>query len=379
MGGSAFRAVLPLSAFPRMPPATYYALKARLTPRIQTLYSVVSTPYEAPEKQDHGDLDLLVCEPRSGLEVPHEAVRAVLNATHVVPMPGNRTSSYAVPIDRGEWPDVQAQEEEMYHQVDVHVCTDRAEWERIYFFHGYGDLGMILGLIARNNGLALGSKGLKIPNHPRPPFGLTESMDEIMKYMQLSMQRWTTGFQTKQQIFEWVGETPLFNPARFQTEGQGIKKVKPERKMYAEFVQWAKEQKQRPGHSESPERSVLGKDQQIQHALKYFGKKEEFDSLAREDANKARLKEGFNGLKVQAWTGMSGEQWKDLKATMDLVRSWVGGEPGILKILNEQGEAGIRELVLRAKEEVENSAHETAERVVADLTEGFQAVAITET
>ena len=46
-------------------------------------------------------------------------------------------------------------------QVDVHVCSDKAEWESIHFFHGYGDLGMIFGLIARNKGLALGSKGLK--------------------------------------------------------------------------------------------------------------------------------------------------------------------------------------------------------------------------
>lgn len=30
------------------------------------------------------------------------------------------------------------------------------------FFHGYGDLGMILGLIVKNVGLALGSKGLKV-------------------------------------------------------------------------------------------------------------------------------------------------------------------------------------------------------------------------
>lgn len=30
------------------------------------------------------------------------------------------------------------------------------------FFHSYGDLGMILGLIARNNGLKLGVHGLKV-------------------------------------------------------------------------------------------------------------------------------------------------------------------------------------------------------------------------
>jgi hypothetical protein len=47
-------------------------------------------------------------------------------------------------------------------QVDVHVCSDKSEYDRISFFHSYGDMGMILGLIARNSGLALGLKGLKV-------------------------------------------------------------------------------------------------------------------------------------------------------------------------------------------------------------------------
>lgn len=62
------------------------------------------------------------------------------------------------------------------NQVDVNVCADRAEWERIVFFHGYGDLGMILGLIAKNVGLALGEKGLKVlaQFYHRLPFGTDE-------------------------------------------------------------------------------------------------------------------------------------------------------------------------------------------------------------
>ncbi|KAJ7847566.1 hypothetical protein B0H14DRAFT_2583460 [Mycena olivaceomarginata] len=54
---------------------------------------------------------------------------------------------------------------DIFDQINMHVCTDKAEWERIHFFHSNGDLGIILGLVAPNKGLALGSKGLKIlPN-----------------------------------------------------------------------------------------------------------------------------------------------------------------------------------------------------------------------
>ncbi|KAJ7352606.1 hypothetical protein DFH08DRAFT_740684 [Mycena albidolilacea] len=384
MGGSAFSATLPASAFPRIPPVVYRAVKDRLTPRLLAIYSIVSTPYEAPEKNDHGDLDFLVCEPLTGEEVPHEKVQALFDAKYVVPMPGNRTSSYAVPIDDGEWAKLgHAAEEEkvrrqaketdnqgdIFYQVDVHVCADKAEWERIHFFHGYGDLGMIMGLIARNKGLALGSKGLKIPHPPHPPFDLSENMDEIIQYMGLSMARWNAGFQTKKEVFEWVGASPLFDLARFRTEGQGIKKVKPERKMYAQFVEWVNEQQQGIADSASTPRG-LEKEEQVQHALEYFGKKEQWDTLEREEADKARVKQGFSGSKVKEWTGLPGERWQDLKNIMDQVRAWVGGEPGILKILNEAGEEGIKQRVLQAKEKLGVTVE------VSKITEGLDAVTL---
>jgi hypothetical protein len=122
MGGSAFSAILPASALPRIPPAVYHAVKTRLTTRLQTLYAIVSTPVEAPEKKDHGDLDFLVCEPLDGAEVAHEKVQALLNAKYVVPMPGNRTSSYAVPVDRDDsWSETENQE--IYYQVILLPAT----------------------------------------------------------------------------------------------------------------------------------------------------------------------------------------------------------------------------------------------------------------
>jgi len=143
--------------------------------------------------------------------------------------------------------------------------------------------------------------------------------------------------------------------------------------MYAQFVQWVVDKKKHLGDSEIVS---LDKESQIQHALKYFGKKEEFDALAREDAEKAQLKESFNGAKVRSWTGLAVDEWKDLKATMDQVRSWVGGEQGILKILDEQGEDGIKELVLRARDKV---GIDRTEQEVADTAKALEAVVITDT
>ena len=44
----------------------------------------------------------------------------------------------------------------------MNVCESKAEWDRRLLFSSYGDLGMIMGLIAKNAGLHLSNKGLKV-------------------------------------------------------------------------------------------------------------------------------------------------------------------------------------------------------------------------
>ena len=49
--------------------------------------------------------------------------------------------------------------------MDIHVCRDKEELDRLVFFNSYGDLGMIMGLVASNIGLKLSSKGLFVSIH----------------------------------------------------------------------------------------------------------------------------------------------------------------------------------------------------------------------
>lgn len=116
MGGNAFAAELSDSAFPRLPPAVYVALKSRLVPALDALYSHVTVPIEAPEKPNYGDLDILVYLPkRIGEEatvhmsasttpaVTPGIVGQAIGARYSNLMDGNRTSNYAVPIEPGAW------------------------------------------------------------------------------------------------------------------------------------------------------------------------------------------------------------------------------------------------------------------------------------
>jgi hypothetical protein len=155
MGGKAFSQSHPELQFPRIPPDRYKSLLATIRPHLETLYKFVATPTEAPEKQDHGDIDFLVACPLPGSFPIPDDVRDLLGAAYYLPMPENRTSNYALQAD---W----TTEDNAFYQVDVHVCADEDEYSRILFFHSYGDMGMILGTMSRAVGLAMSTSGLKV-------------------------------------------------------------------------------------------------------------------------------------------------------------------------------------------------------------------------
>lgn len=156
MGGNAFNTLLPDALFPRMSTEVYQRLKARLTSRLQDLYTGVAVPREDPEKIDHGDLDFVVYGSREGLTSAE--VCEALGAQHSILLDGNRMSNFAVPADTF---DAKSQHQ-CYHQVDVRVCNGVEEWERVVSFNSFGDLGRILGLVARGSELSLGSSGLRV-------------------------------------------------------------------------------------------------------------------------------------------------------------------------------------------------------------------------
>lgn len=161
MGGNAFNATLPDASFPRMSPELYHQLKADSAARLRRFYKTVGTPCEAPEKSDHGDIDFIVCEPVGDPSL--DAMRIALGARHMIPLEGNRTSHFAIPLarDSGDGSYDSSQE---FLQVDVHVCGTLAEWRRIMFYNSYGDMGMILGVLTYTHGLSFSSSGLRVRN-----------------------------------------------------------------------------------------------------------------------------------------------------------------------------------------------------------------------
>ena len=202
------------------------------------------------------------------------------------------------------------------------------------FYNSYGDLCMMLGLIARNVGLSLGSKGLKvcsplstliyhacptideidkIPDPPNPPFDLSESINDIARFFGLSLGVHNAGFKTNQEIFEWVTTSRLFDAESFRSD---VKKVKPGRKLYGDFVEWVEKRRNtlkselECGESQEPVMEERRRDVQLE-ALIFFKRKEAFDVLEEERSNKIRLKKQLSGSTVHNIVDESQEEGMD--------------------------------------------------------------------
>ncbi|KAH9891611.1 hypothetical protein C8Q73DRAFT_746703 [Cubamyces lactineus] len=392
MGGNAFKALsLTTGAtFPRMPPPVYNALKSTLQPILQKLYMHVAVPHESPEKVDHGDLDFVVCGPRTS-NLTHDEVKAALRAAHSVPMEGNRTSNFAIRADAfedvaracRECADDSVQAEDVYFQVDVNVCGDYAQWERTVFCHSYGDLGLILGLLVQTAGLSLSVYGLKLiepVGSPPQTFFLCTSMSDVLGFMGLSMEKWRRGFSREEEIFNWVTSSPFAIALSERLKAKGANDAQPSAKdrgegraMRQNFIAFLESYEFPEEVEREAESSVFAawgnREEKPEAALKHFGKDEEYAAILYAARAAVRAKAVLNGKNVQEWTGIMGMPVRFILDEMKerLAKTRLGSEPGggavasplVREVpawqhrLLEMSDEDVRELMVQVKKDLD--------------------------
>jgi hypothetical protein len=190
MGGKAFSALLPGASFPRLSPTQYNTRKEALVLRLQALFTLVAVPREDPEKEDHGDIDIVLFGPKSSeplykidaatdgyiqtsipeIDQQWSNIKHTLGPTawkRTQRPDGHGTSNFALLLDSSQSDNLCVSEPNAdvvgeFYQVDVNICCDEEEWKRVVFFHSYGDMGVILGLLPKPFGLHLGLNGFKV-------------------------------------------------------------------------------------------------------------------------------------------------------------------------------------------------------------------------
>ena len=292
MGGSAF----PGYTIPRMNHAQYNELQEKCIAllREKRFYRQVISPPEGPSKADHGDVDLLACDPLHDFNA--DDLMAALGACAFTKALGG-TTSFCLPLPGSE-------AEEFYAQVDIHVTpADFFAWE--LFCKSYGDMLQIigrlerpLGLTATDRGLHVRLEGLEARNRKAAMVYLTDDRDAMLRFLGLSTEAFARGFKSDEQLFEWVAQGRFFGEALLQRDGNDTANDRArlgKRPMFTAFMlEWA------PAHRElfaAPK--TWSREEVLEEALSFFGdvpraecerKLAENAILDREDALMAAIK-----------------------------------------------------------------------------------------
>ena len=174
-------------------------------------YSRVIVPPEAPEKVDHGDIDVLIDEPLFKFTI--EDLKHALNAeAHTK---AGYVSSFAIQLP---------EDRDKYFQLDIQTSKKGSlEWASVIY--GYGDIWHIIGSTVTRFGLALDDSGLharvkKIEGSSRKYclLFLTGDPQEMMDFLGLDGLKYEKGFSNLDELFDWAVSMPFFRTKIFQKE-----------------------------------------------------------------------------------------------------------------------------------------------------------------
>lgn len=246
MGGLAFSSGKEALYTPRMPASVYHHMRDKCHAALLEIFADVSTPVEGPDKQDFGDIDILVAIEKKPLENDDgtrgastkellamiqralQAERAIFNgpdasvnlaiawpAEFTTDDDGTVITAQAIGEDgMVEAGDLQPR----FIQVDVRVCDSLQRMQWIAFKHAHGDIWNLLGSTIRPFGLTADETGLfiRIPeiethNRKLARVFMTNDTGEVLRFLGLEASGyWDKPFDTIDDLFEYAASCKFF-------------------------------------------------------------------------------------------------------------------------------------------------------------------------
>jgi hypothetical protein len=211
---------------------------------INNLYTVIPHEWKlgcAPairSKESHGDLDV-ICGYTSFKD--RQIYDLELDLFNLFNVRIHRNSNvWSFPVDG--------------FQVDV-TFVPMVEFQSTIDYCSWGDASNLVGRIAHKFGLHHGHIGLSFwirqsffdfdlgfmdSDHVMQKVVLTRDFSEILPLLGFDYEQWKNGFDTNEEVYDWVARSKYFSPEIFAFENLNhINRVRnKKRAMYAGFVQW---------------------------------------------------------------------------------------------------------------------------------------------
>ena len=279
MGGNA----LTQTTTRRYAAAEYYRAYTGLEPRIASIVCAarVALIPAYREKESFGDMDILY----SGDCLSTEAVAAEFAPNQIV------KNGDVISFD--------------YNQLQVDLINTKTfDYSLAYF--SYNDLGSLVGKLTRQLGLKHGHTGLRLPVRYGTRFLseilVTTCHDDTLEFLGLDPAVFHRGFDTLNDIFNFVASSKYFNPAAYALENvsaAGRSRAKT-RHTYQEFLKFCSG---RTGH-------VLEIGDKTQHLGAIFSRwphvAEQFRTITAEALLGVEAGKRLNGEVVKQITGATG-------------------------------------------------------------------------
>lgn len=219
MGGSIFEDTVGLDA------KSYYCLKAEITEILEeeAVEFFILPAYR--NKPSFGDIDILI--KKESIEDINQFITNTFEVNRIVSNGPVKSFSYN------------------NFQVDL-ILTSSDDWISSCNYYSWNDLGNYVGKVAHVLGFKYGHKGLDWNyysiNRDRviERIHLSKDPEVILPFLGFSYNRWKEGFDSKEEIFEFIINSKYFNPEIFQFNNLSSKHKhrNKKRKLYIEFLEY---------------------------------------------------------------------------------------------------------------------------------------------
>lgn len=290
--------------------AEYEELKEEIIERLEC--EIPSEFVEIPfyrSKSSFGDLDLLTFPLE---EDYYDKILEVLDVKHWIRNRGNDVTKRSTEVMSLLYKEL---------QVDI-IPMPKEDFSTAYSYYAYNDLGNLLGKLFHKMGLKYGHRGLTLPmkdgDNQFDEIVVSKNTNEIHKFLGLSDRSWAMGFETLEEIYDFVISSSYFDKTAYQYENLNHANRIRDRKRttYHGFLEYIEDK---------PSKYTFNEDK-VGYLTNIFATwpvaiRPYHEAIAKLEKQK-QVKEHFNGHKVSEWTGLRGLYLKKFMMSW----KWTNGE-----------------------------------------------------
>ena len=278
----------------------FYDIANRLIPKLEEIFGTelyILKFYH--EKPDHGDMDILLKVDNKfyvkNLNIKNE-IEKYLNPNQIIIVNDGTTT-----FDFEQF------------QIDL-IPVAESVWESTKFWMDWDPSSNLCGKLAHKFGLKFSPSGTFYPyrggsGRVMKDIIITKDFRKMMEFLGLDPERKYKGFETLEEIYDWIISSKYYNTELFLLENltQSDRKRNKKRPTFNKFLEYVKDlpYTSEGYHFEKNKTKYLDL---IDSSFPEVHFLEQINELKKKDEDNQKMREKFNGDLVMEWTGLNGKE-----------------------------------------------------------------------